>query len=316
VSRSLLAIEELRAAAVRIHGVARRTPLLDVEDPVTGSSFAIKCENLQRTGSFKLRGAYNMLAQLSAEARRAGVIAYSSGNHGQAVAYSARRLGTRATIVMPETAVRVKVDAARQYGAEIIFEGRTSHDRQVRAEAEAAARGLAIVPPFDHPWVIAGAGTTGLEILDQQSGVSAIYVPMGGGGQIAGVAAAVKQARPAVRVVGVEPAGAARMTASRAAGHPVTLAQTSTIADGLLTLRPGDITFAHVQAFVDEIVVVDDDEIAKAVRWLFYVTKLVVEPSGAATIAAVLRSAVRNAGIVAIVSGGNVTPEQYADLLR
>ena len=312
MSTALVSLDALRGAADRIRPVARRTPLLDVEDPESGALFGVKCENLQRTGSFKLRGAYNMLAQLPPAAREAGVIAYSSGNHAQAVAYAARHLGIPATIVMPETAQRVKVEGTRRYGADVIFAGRTSADRQQRAEQEAAARGLTIVPPFDHPWIVAGAGTTGLEILEQQPDVSVIYVPMGGGGQIAGVSAAVKQLRPAVRIVGVEPAGAARMAASRAAGHPVALERTASIADGLLTLRPGDLTFAHVQAFVDDVVAVADEEIAGAVRWLFSVAKLVAEPSGAATVAAVLRSAVAGSGAVAIVSGGNVNPDAFA----
>lgn len=310
---TLVSLDDIRAAAGRIQGIVRRTPLVEVADASRSVSFHLKCENFQPTGSFKLRGAANMLMRLPPEARTAGVIAYSSGNHGQAVAYAARLMGIPAVIVMPEAAVRVKVDAVRQLGAEVIFAGRTSQDRQVRAEAEAAARGLAIVPPFDHPWIVAGAGTTGLEILDQQPGVSAVYVPMGGGGQVAGVAAAVKRLRPEVRVIGVEPAGAARMSASRAAGHPVTLPSTASIADGLLTLRPGDVTFAHVAAFVDEVVTVDDGDIAGAVEWLFRVGKVVAEPSGAATTAALLAGGARTApGAVAILSGGNVSPQDFA----
>jgi threonine dehydratase len=313
----LTPLDDLRAAAERIRPVARRTPVLHATDPVTGATVALKCENLQRTGSFKLRGAYNLLAQLPDEARRAGVIGYSSGNHAQAVAFAAQQLGIPATIVMPETASRVKVEGTRRYGAEVIFAGTTSQDRQVRAEAEAAARGLTIVPPFDHLRIIAGAGTTGLEILEQQPDVTVVYVPMGGGGQIAGVSAAVKLSRPSVRVVGVEPAGAARMTASRAAGEPVTLPRTASIADGLLTLRPGDLTFPHVQAFVDEVVTVDEAEIAAGVRWLFQHAKLVAEASGAAALAAMQRAGGTAAsGAVAIVSGGNVTPEQFAELIR
>lgn len=313
----MITLDDLRAAAERIRPVARRTPILHATDPAGGATFAMKCESLQRTGSFKLRGAYNLLAQLTDEARRAGVIGYSSGNHAQAVAFAAQQLGIPAIIVMPETASRVKVEGTRRYGADVIFAGTTSQDRQVRAEAEAAARGLTIVPPFDHLRIIAGAGTTGLEILEQQPDVTVVYVPMGGGGQIAGVSAAVKLSRPSVRVVGVEPAGAARMTASRAAGEPVTLPRTASIADGLLTLRPGDLTFPHVQAFVDEVVTVDEAEIGAAVRWLFQYAKLVAEPSGAAALAAMQRAGgTADSGAVAIVSGGNVTPEQFAELIR
>ncbi len=251
-----------------------------------------------------------MLAQLPAEARAAGVITYSSGNHGQAVALVARSLRIPAVIVMPETAARVKVDGVRRFGAEVMFAGTTSADRKARAEDMAAARGLTIVPPFDHPWIIAGAGTVGLEILEQCPQATTIFVPMGGGGQISGVSAAVKGMRASVRVVGVEPVGAARMTASLAAQHPITLERSSSIADGLLTLRPGDLTFAHVQAHVDEVVTVDDAEMIATVRWLFHEARVVAEPSGAAAVAAALRAGVP--GAVAVVSGGNVDPEAFA----
>jgi threonine dehydratase len=217
---------------------------------------------------------------------------------------------------MPETAPRVKVEGVRKYGGEVIFAGTTSVDRKTRAEAEAAARGLTMVPPFDHPWIIAGAGTCGLEILEQAPEVAAVYVPVGGGGLISGVAAAIKQLRPSVRVIGVEPVGAAKMTASRAAGHPVTLEKTASIADGLLPLRPGDLTFAHVQAFVDDIVTIDDAAIAAAIGWLFEKTEMIVEPSGAASVAAALRASDALPGTVAVVSGGNIAPEDHATYLR
>jgi threonine dehydratase len=304
-SASLITLDEIRAAAARIRPVVRRTPVLEA-----GPLF-LKCENLQVTGAFKIRGATNMLARLSGAERAAGVITYSSGNHGQAVAYAAAHYGARAVIVMPETAPRVKVDAVRRYGGEVILAGTTSVDRRTRADAEAAARGLTMVPPFDHPWIIAGAGTVGLEILEQCPQAATVYVPMGGGGQISGVSAAVKQMRPGVRIVGVEPAGAARMTASLSAGHAVTLATTTSIADGLLTLRPGDLTLAHVRAYVDHVVTVDDAAIAGALRWLFGEARLVAEPSGAATVAAALQEGPA-AGALAIVSGGNVDAAQFA----
>jgi threonine dehydratase len=192
----------------------------------------------------------------------------------------------------------------------VIFAGRTSADRHARGEEIAALRGLTIVPPFDHPWIIAGAGTVGLEVLEQYPQATTVFVPMGGGGQISGVSAAVKAMRGGVRVVGVEPSGAARMSASLAAQRPVTLERATSIADGLLTLRPGDLTFAHVRAFVDEVVTVDDDEMIAAVRWLFREAHLVAEPSGAAAVAAALRAG--SPGAVAIVSGGNVDPVAYA----
>ena len=307
-----MSIADIRAAAARIEGIARRTPLIDIGGTSGEPAFTVKCENLQPAGAFKIRGASNMLAQLSPEALAAGVITYSSGNHGQAVALAAQRLGTSAVVVMPETAPRVKVLGARGLGAEVLFAGTTVLHRKARAEAEAAARGLSMVPPFDHPWIIAGQGTCGLEIVEQHPSLSEVYVPMGGGGLISGVAVAVKALRPGVRIVGVEPSGAPKMTASLAAGHPVTLAKTTGIADGLLSVRPGDLTFAHVQALVDDVVTVDDSEIAAAVKWLFDHAKVVAEPSGAASVAAVLRHRLTADGVAAIISGGNVPPEDYA----
>jgi threonine dehydratase len=309
----LVSLDDIRLAAGRIRPLVRRTPLLDVEAGLQ-TRLHLKCECFQPGGAFKIRGACNMIAQLSPEARTAGVITYSSGNHGQAVAIVAEAFKAPAVIVMPETSPRVKVDGARRHGAEVVFAGTTSTDRKVRAEELARSRGLTIVPPFDHPWIIAGQGTTGLEILEQHSPVRTIYVPMGGGGQIAGVSAAVKRMRSSVRIVGVEPTRAARMTASLAAGGPVALPTTASIADGLLTLRPGDLTFAHVQAFVDEVVTVTDEELIAAVKWLFQEAKIVAEPSGAATVAAALR--VREPDTVAIVSGGNVDPDAYAGYIR
>lgn len=317
----LVSLDDIRLAAGRIRPLVRRTPLLDVEARLPWpersrgqTRLHLKCECFQPGGAFKIRGACNMIAQLSPEARTAGVITYSSGNHGQAVAIVAEAFKAPAVIVMPETSPRVKVDGARRHGAEVVFAGTTSTDRKVRAEEIARSRGLTIVPPFDHPWIIAGQGTTGLEILEQHSPVRTIYVPMGGGGQIAGVSAAVKRMRSSVRIVGVEPTRAARMTASLAAGSPVALPTTASIADGLLTLRPGDLTFAHVQAFVDEVVTVTDEELIAAVKWLFQEAKIVAEPSGAATVAAALR--VREPDTVAIVSGGNVDPDAYAGYIR
>jgi threonine dehydratase len=310
-STSLVTLEEIRAAAGRIAGLARRTPLLEVGG-FGEPAFAIKCENMQPAGAFKIRGACNMIAQLSPEARAAGVITYSSGNHGQAMALAAREVGIQAVVVMPETAPRVKVDGARRLGAEVLFAGTTVLDRKARAESEAAARGLTMVPPFDHPWVIAGQGTCGLEVVEQCSSLSAVYVPMGGGGLISGVSVAVSSLCPGARVIGVEPEGAPKMTASRAAGHPVTLSKTASIADGLLSIRPGDLTFAHVQALVDDVRTVSEQEIAAAVKWLFDHANVVAEPSGAVSVAAVLRERHAAPGMVAIISGGNVPPEDYA----
>jgi threonine dehydratase len=320
-SRTLVTLSEIEAARARIRGVARVTPLLEVPwpaDGVTGSLF-LKCESLQPMGAFKIRGAYNMVSQLSDDERRRGVITYSSGNHGQAVALAARALGAPAVIVMPTTAPQVKVDGARGYGAEVTFAGTTSIERKVRAEELAAERQLTIVPPFDHPMIIAGQGTTGLEILDQCPDVAAVLVEVGGGGLSSGVSAAIKQRAPHVRIVGVEPDGAPKMTRSLEAGHPVTLDKTGSIADGLLTIRPGDLTFEHVRAFVDEVVTVPDEAMIRAIRWLFGHARLVVEPSGAVTIAALMLGLghidASRGPVVAIVSGGNVEPSKYAEYI-
>lgn len=295
------------------------TPMVEAPDAAPAGSAAparllLKCENLQVTGAFKIRGAYNMIAQLPAEIRRRGVITYSSGNHGLAVSYAASRLGIPAAIVMPTTAPPVKAGGARRHGADVFFEGTTIIHRRARAEAEAAARGLTIVPPFDHGWIIAGQGTIGLEILDQCPEVTHVYVQMGGGGLISGIAAAVKRLKPAVRIIGVEPAGAPKMSASLGAGRPVTLESAETICDGLTTLRPGDLSFLHVKALVDEVVRIEDDATIEAVRWLFREARLVVEPSGAVTVAAARARGVTGVA-VAVLSGGNVEPSAYARYL-
>lgn len=315
----LVAPAAVEAAAERIRGTVRRTPLVDVTD-LAGRSLHLKCENLQVAGAFKIRGACNLVTQIASGPDVRGVITYSSGNHAQAVACAARGLGLPAVVVMPETAPAVKVEGTRSYGAEVIFEGTTSVQRKRRAEAVAAERRLTMVPPFDHLEIIAGQGTVGREILEDQPSVDTVYVPIGGGGLVAGVAAAVKQRRPSTRIVGVEPVGAAAMARSVEAGAPVTLDSVESIADGLLPVRPGDLTFAHVAAFVDRIVTVEDEAIAAAVRWLAARAKLVVEPSGAATVAAVLFSgqsdAAADGATAAILSGGNIAPARLAALLR
>jgi len=305
---ALTSLSDIERAAERIRGAVVRTPLIDISRQ-SGRPVWLKAENLQMTGSFKLRGAYNMISGLTDDARQRGVITYSSGNHAQAVAYAARVLGIGAVVVMPVTATDVKITGARRFGAEVVMEGTTSIERKARAEGEAAKRGLTVVPPFDHPDIIAGQATVGSEILEDCAGVSCVYVPIGGGGLVAGVAAAVKQARPGVKVIGVEPVGAAKMTASLDAGRPVTLETVSSVADGLLPVRPGDLTFRHTQAFVDDIVTVTDDAIDLALAWLFRRAKLVVEPSGAASVAAALSTAASSLddATVAVVSGGNIS---------
>ncbi len=317
----LVSLADIQQAAARIRPVARVTPLLDLSPALPASSGAkrlsVKCENLQPAGAFKIRGAYNMLAQLDEAERSRGVVTYSSGNHGQSLALAAHLLGIRAVIVMPTTAPDIKIAGTRRYGAEVLFEGTTTLERKARAEAEASARGLTMVPPFDHPWIIAGQGTIGLEIVDQCPGVETVYVQVGGGGLISGIAAAIRRVKPTVKIIGVEPAGAPKMSTSLKAGRPVTLPRTASVADGLLAVRPGDLTFVHVQALVDEVVTVEDAAILGALRWLFGEAKLVVEPSGAITVAAALGGTGGrfDGPAVAVLSGGNVAPEAFARYL-
>jgi threonine dehydratase len=316
-TQTLVTLGEIEAARARVRPAARLTPLIEVSypGPGTGTLF-LKCENFQPMGAFKIRGAYNMLAQLSPEELQRGVITYSSGNHGQAVALAAKLLGVTAVIVMPTTAPKVKVEGAKNFGAEVTFAGTTSLHRKKRAEEIAAERGLAMVPPFDHPMIIAGQGTVGLEILEQCPEVATVVVEVGGGGLSSGVAAAIKQKAPHVRVIGVEPAGAAKMTRSLEAGHPITLDSVATIADGLMTVRPGDLTFEHVRTYVDQVVTIADADIVRAIAWLYRHARLVVEPSGAATTAAVMLGLggfdPAKGPVVAIVSGGNVEAANYA----
>ncbi len=311
----LATLDGIRAAAGRISGVARRTPVLDLAPSI---GLHVKCEQMQPIGAFKIRGAYNYLASLSATERANGVITYSSGNHGQAVAFAARQFGVPAVVVMPETAPPVKVAGARRWGAEVLFAGATSLHRQARAEEIAAERGLRMVPPFDSLPIIEGQGTAGMEILEQLPAVRTVCVPVGGGGLVSGVAAAVKLTNPAVRVVGVEPAGAPKLSQSRAAGAPVTLTQVKSIADGLLAVRLGELNFLHAEAFVDEVVTVDEDEIIAASRMLWDVARIAIEPSGATSVAGALPCLAEwsAAGpVVAILSGGNISLSALAALL-
>mgnify|MGYP002633162585 CR=1 FL=1 len=313
---TVVSVSAIEDAARRIAGVARRTPLVRLPVDGAGTTVLAKCENLQAAGAFKIRGAYNFIARLNAEERGQGVITYSSGNHAQAVALAAGLVGARAVVVMPTTAPAIKVDGARSLGAEVVFEGTTSAERKQRAETLAAAQGLRMVPPFDHPWIIEGQGTVGLEILEDCPDAARVLVPVGGGGLLAGIAAAIKQQRPDVRVIGVEPTGAPKMHASLAAGHPITLARVASIADGLLPVRPGDLTFDHARQLVDDIVTVSDDAIATAVLWLFRRAKLVVETSGAASVAAAFSHPSLRAGgpTVVVLSGGNIAVEALAAL--
>lgn len=316
---ALVPLDEIRAAVPRVAMLARRTPLVDA-GPVSGRALHLKCENMQPSGSFKLRGAANVLYQLTCEQRKTGVITYSSGNHGHAVAFAARAVGVPAVVVMPTTAPALKIENVRKLGAEVLLDGTSSNHRRARAELEAVARSLMIISPWDHPWIIAGQGTIGLEILADLPNVAAILVPIGGGGLISGVAAAVKRCRPSVRIIGIEPAGANAMQQSVAARHPVTASESASIADGLLPIRPTELAFAHVQAFVDAVITVEERDIIVAMRWLYFHARLVAEPSGAVAAAALLSGRAlphlpEDGPVAAILSGGNIAPADLATIL-
>lgn len=309
----------IRAAAAELDGVVLRTPLL--ADPHLARRFgvpvALKCEHLQPVGAFKIRGAYTAISRLPAARRAAGVITYSSGNHGQAVAYAARRVGVRAVVVMPQGAPEIKVQGVRRHGGEVVVAGRTSRDRRRRAEALALAEGLAMIPPFEDLDVIAGQGTCGLEILEQWPEVETIVVPVGGGGLIAGISAAVAEIKPGVRVVAVEPEGAPKLARALVAGRPVTLERAESMADGLLPLSIGELPFAILRDVVTQAVQVSETEIAGAVKYLYDDLRLEVEPSGAVATAALLTGRLRPSGpTVAVVSGGNVDPDLFQRLVR
>jgi threonine dehydratase len=318
-STAAVSLDDLRAAAGRLSGVAVRTPL--VESPGLsarlGVPVALKCEQLQPIGAFKIRGAYNAIALVAAAGGARGVVTQSSGNHGQAVAYAARAFGLRAVVVMPASTPEVKVDGVKKYGGEVVLAGAgRSAEQRIRAEAIAREQDLVMVPPYDHADVVAGQGTVGLEILEQQPEVDTILVPVSGGGLLAGISVAVAALKPSVRLVGAEPAGAAKLTAALAAGAPVALAQTESIADGLLARAIGDFTFAILQRVVREAVRVSEEEIAAAVRFLHHEAGLRPEPSGAVAVAALLAGHLRPTGpTVAVLSGGNVDPVLYQRLV-
>jgi len=298
--------EEIQEAAAGLQGIAVRTTLRYVE--ALGAH--LKLENEQPVGAFKIRGAYNAIRKLPDPARKRGVITFSSGNHGQAVAYAAKQFGVRAVIVMPETAPAVKVEGVKRWGGEVVLAGRTSEDRRTKAEALAQEQGLAIVPPFDHSDIVAGQATVALEIVEQLPEVETVLVPVGGGGLISGVVAGLAAAGSRAKVWGVEPAGAPKLQRSLEAGSPVRLERTASIADGLITLNVGGIPFAelaHHRERLRGVVLVEDDSIRDAVHFLWRTCQLAVEPSGAATTAALLSGAVRPSGVtVLVVSGGNV----------
>lgn len=319
LARSALPIEALRSAAQALEGVVVRTPLLDIPAlaALLGVPVAAKCEQLQPVGAFKLRGAYTAVSRIPEEERARGVITYSSGNHGQAVAFAARLLGTHAVVVMPARAPAIKVAGVERHGGEVIFAGNSSAERYQRAQVLMRERGLAMVPPYESLDVIAGQATCGLEILDDLPAVETILVPVGGGGLIAGIASAVAAVKPSVRVIGVEPVGAPKLARALEAGRPVKLELSQSLADGLLPLSIGELPFAVMAGLVREAVQVEETEISAAVRFLHQEMQLVVEPSGAVTTAALLSGRVRPSGsTVAVVSGGNVDPELFRQLVN
>ncbi|MFC3450532.1 pyridoxal-phosphate dependent enzyme [Amycolatopsis speibonae] len=311
-------IDDIRDAAARLAGVAHRTPVVRSRtlDDRVGAEVFVKCENLQRVGAFKFRGAYNAASRLTPEQLAKGIAAYSSGNHAQAVALAARELGSSAVILIPEDTPQSKKDATAGYGAEIVTYDRYTGDRVAIGEALAAERGLALIPPYEHPHVIAGQGTAALELLEDTDSLDTLVVPVGGGGLIAGSSTAAKAVRPGIRVVGVEPAEGDDTKRSLEAGERVSIPVPRTIADGQAASIPGELTFSINRRLVDEIALVTDDQVRDAMRFAFERLKLVMEPSGATGLAALLSGRIPVSGRVGvIISGGNVSPERFAELI-
>jgi len=316
----MIELADIEAAAARLDGVAHRTPVVTSRtlDDRVGARVHLKAECFQRGGAFKFRGAYNKISSLDPDALARGVVAYSSGNHAQAVALAAKLLGARATIVMPEDAPVAKLEATRGYGAEVVTYDRWTENREEIGAALAAERRLELVPPYEDPLVMAGQGTAALELLADVPGLDVLLAPVSGGGLIAGSATAAKALRPQCRVVGVEPEAGNDTQQSLAAGERVRIEVPRTIADGLQVTEPGALSFEVNRQRVDEIVTVTDEEIVAAMVFLYDRVKLVVEPSGAVGVAALLSGKLdahgRTVGV--IVSGGNVGAARFAELVR
>jgi threonine dehydratase len=316
---ALVSVDEIAAAAKLLAGITQITPVANsrVLGSRAGGPVFFKCENLQRGGSFKIRGAYVRIARLSRDERAGGVVAASAGNHAQGVALAAGLLGTAATVFMPEGAPLPKIEATLAYGATVELVGRTVDEALRAAKDYADERGAVFIHPFDHPDVIAGQGTVGLEILDQCPQVRTILAGTGGGGLVSGLAVAVKAHRPDVRVVGVQAAGAAAFPGSLAAGHPVALPELATMADGIAVGAPGPITFAHVREYVDEIRTVSEESLSRALLLCLERAKLVVEPAGVASVAALLDDpGAFEPPVVAILSGGNIDPVLLSKVIQ
>ena len=309
-----VSLAAIQAAARALAGVAVRTPMVEV----AGRPLFLKCEHLQPIGAFKIRGAFTAIAGLSPDDRARGVVTSSSGNHGQAVAAVAHRFGIPSVIVMPESAPGVKVAGVRRYGGEVVFAGKIrSPEQQTVADSYVTARGMTMIPPFDHPGVITGQGTCGLEIVEQVPAARTVLVPVGGGGLLSGITAAISALRPDIEIIGIEPAGAPKLSAALAANGPVTLEQTASVADGLLTRAIGTLPWSIIQGLVRRAVQVTEAEIGAAVRWLYHTQGLRIEPSGAVAIAAVLAGKIGSDGpIVAVLSGGNVDPDLFQRLIE
>jgi threonine dehydratase len=327
----MVTLEQIKDAQPRLHGIAARTPLIRYYAPANlqdsliagtdGEEFLLKPENLQPIGSFKLRGAYNKIASLSEEERRRGVISYSSGNHGQGVAYAAGVMGVKAVIVMPRNAPKIKIDSTGALGAEIVFVGGASAERMQKAEELAREHGYSIVPPYNDEHIIAGQGTAGLEILEDCPDVELVLVPVGGGGLVSGVSSAIKLSGSSAKVVGVEPELANDAQRSFRKGEIVQLPAervSSTLADGLRTQSVGPLNFEHIRKYVDDIITVTEDEIRTAVRRVVRDSRMVAEPSGAVTFAGWLfhrGELPASKKTVAVVSGGNIEPQLLSQIL-
>jgi threo-3-hydroxy-L-aspartate ammonia-lyase len=313
----VIELGDVQVAAQRLHGIAYHTPVLTSRtlDGLAGASVYVKAECFQRGGAFKFRGAYNKIASLTEDERARGVLAYSSGNHAQAVAIAARLLGTSATIVMPEDAPDAKLEATRGYGAEIVLYDRFAENREEIGAGLTDERGLALVKPYDDPLVMAGQGTVALELLVEVPELDLLVTPVGGGGLIAGCATVAKTLQPAIRVAGVEPERGNDTAQSLATGRRVNVGVPRTIADGLQAAEPGELTFDVNRELVDEVVTVSDAEIVDAMTFLFDRMKLVVEPSGAVGIAALLNGRLRGNAVGVVISGGNVGVQRFAELV-
>ncbi len=317
---SSVTIDDIRAAAARFDASVRRTPLLpsNTLSAMLGCDLRLKAENLQHTGSFKVRGAANRIAALTESERARGVIAASAGNHAQGVAVAARAHGARATIVMPRTAPLAKVEATRDYGAEVILHGDSFEDARSESERLAAARTLVIIPAFDDPLIVAGQGTVGLEIVDEMPDVDVVVVPVGGGGLAAGIGVAIRALAPRARVIGVQVEAAQGVRRSIEAGRRVAVPPSPTIAEGIAVAGPGEVTFPLLQRSLDDVIVVDEDEVAQAMVLLIERSKLVVEGAGAVGVAALLARRIDVAGkrVAVVLSGGNVDINMLARVVE